>query len=103
MVNLETSGWRNGPPLCTSPRVAAPGSRYRGLARRHPLINALDHLYVEWNYKPLEAVTLPFIGKALENGRFPGDETVDKSAVTMLDELLRWTKALSVLRTPMSR
>ncbi len=50
-----------------------------------------------------DAVTLPFIGKALEDGRFPGDETVDKSAVTMLDELLRWTKALSVLRTPMSR
>ena len=93
------------------------------------LINALDHLYVEWNYKPLgfvsyggisgglrsvqmtkmmlatfkivpmvEAVTIPFIAKALQDGWFTGDEKTDQTAVTMLDELLRWTHALAVLR-----
>ena len=66
------------------------------------LINALDHLYLEWNYKAVgfvsyggisgglrsvqmtkmmltsfklvpivEAVTIPFIAKALQDGRFP--------------------------------
>lgn len=93
------------------------------------LINALDHLYVEWNYKAagfvsyggvsgglrsvqmtrtllsafkmvpiVEAVTIPFVAKELQNGRFPGDERFDKAAGTMLDELLRWTNALATLR-----
>ena len=94
------------------------------------LINALDHLYIEWNYKavgfvsyggvsgglrsvqmtktlltsfkmvPLvEAVAIPFIAKALKDGRYAGDERAEQAAVAMLDELLRWTHALAVLRT----
>ena len=93
------------------------------------LINALDTVYVEWNYKPaafvsyggvsgglrsvqmtkmmlttfklvpiVEAVSIPFIAKELQDGRFPGNEKVDKAAAAMLDELLRWTNALKPLR-----
>ena len=94
------------------------------------LVNALDHLYVEWGYKaagfvsyggisgglravqhakamlttfkivPLvEAVTIPFVSKLVENGRFVGGDAYDKPAKVMLDELLRWTNALASLRT----
>lgn len=93
------------------------------------LVNALDTLYVEWNYKPVgfvsyggasgglrsvqmtkmflttfklvpmvEAVSIPFIAKELHDGRFPGNEKADTAAGAMLDELLRWTNALSTLR-----
>jgi NAD(P)H-dependent FMN reductase len=93
------------------------------------LVNALDHLYSEWNYKAagfvsyggvsgglrstqmtkllltsfkmvpiVEAVAIPFVAKELQDGRFPGNEKTDRSAAAMLDELLRWTNALAVLR-----
>ena len=93
------------------------------------LLNALDHLYHEWNYKacafvsyggvsagtralqterlmvtglkmmPMaEAVTIPFVTQLMENGVFKNNETHDKSATVVLDELLRWTDALKPLR-----
>ena len=93
------------------------------------LVNALDHLYVEWHYKAagfvsyggisgglravqhaksmltsfkvmpiVEAVTIPFVGKLVENGRVPGGDPYDRSAAVMLDELLKWTDALAPLR-----
>lgn len=95
------------------------------------LVNALDHLYVEWNYKPVgfvsyggvsgglrsvqmtkqivttlkmvpivEQVTLPFFNKLVDSatGTFDGGEVNDKAARTMLNELVRWTNALKVLR-----
>jgi NAD(P)H-dependent FMN reductase len=95
------------------------------------LVNALDHLYVEWNYKaaafvsyggisggmrsvqmskmllttlkmvPLyEAVALPFFQQSVDadTGSFKGSESHDKAAAQMLDELVRWTAALRVLR-----
>jgi hypothetical protein len=34
----------------------------------------------------------------MENGVFKGSETLEKASATMLDELLRWTEALAVLR-----
>jgi NAD(P)H-dependent FMN reductase len=46
----------------------------------------------------VEAVSIPFIAKELQDGRFPGNERVDKAAIAMLDELLRWTNALKPLR-----
>jgi NAD(P)H-dependent FMN reductase len=95
------------------------------------LVNALDHLYPEWSYKPagfvsyggvsgglrstqmtklmltsfkivpiVEQVAIPFVAKLIEDGRFAANEMHDKSAVTMLDELLRWTNALVPLRAP---
>jgi len=93
------------------------------------LLNALDHLYHEWNYKacafvsyggvsagtralqterlmvtglkmmPMaEAVNIPFVAQLMENGVFKNNETHDKAATVVLDELLRWTDALKPLR-----
>ena len=93
------------------------------------LVNALDHLYGEWNYKaaalvtyggisgglragqmtrqlltsfkvvPLvEQVTIPFVAQSVADGVFTANETHDKSAQVMLDELVRWTAAVKTLR-----
>jgi NAD(P)H-dependent FMN reductase len=48
----------------------------------------------------VEAVSIAFVSKELQDGRFPGNERFDAAARGMLDELLRWTKALSTLRQP---
>ena len=46
-----------------------------------------------------EAVTIVYHQKLMQpDGSFPGSEALDKSAVTMLDELHRWAEALKVLR-----
>jgi NAD(P)H-dependent FMN reductase len=46
-----------------------------------------------------ESVTIPFIAKQLDgNGVFGGGETHEKASMVMLDELLRWTQAMKVLR-----
>ncbi|HVL66293.1 MAG TPA: NAD(P)H-dependent oxidoreductase [Vicinamibacterales bacterium] len=47
----------------------------------------------------VEAVSIPFVSKLLEEGRFTGGESYDRAAHGMLDELLRWTNALAALRT----
>jgi hypothetical protein len=46
----------------------------------------------------VEAVAIPFITNALQDGRLLGDDRTNKGAWTMLDELLRWPNALAVLR-----
>jgi len=45
-----------------------------------------------------EAVTIPFFGQQLKEGVFQGSEQLEKSIVTMLDELYRWSEALTPLR-----
>ena len=45
-----------------------------------------------------EAVTITFFAQLMENGVFKGSEALEKAGATMLDELLRWTEALTVLR-----
>lgn len=94
------------------------------------LLNALDYLSVEWNYKPAgfvsygglsggtrsvqmtkmvltslkvmplpEAVAFPFFTKSVDaDKKFNPGDTQQKALTTMLDELLRWTHALRVLR-----
>ncbi len=94
------------------------------------LVNALDYLYVEWNYKPcgfvsyggvsgglrgaqasklqvttlkmmpmMEGVMVPMVQSHLgDSGVFGSNELIDSSAKTMLDELLRWAKALQPMR-----
>jgi hypothetical protein len=47
----------------------------------------------------VEAVNIPFYTQLMEDGVFKGNETHDKAATVMLDELLRWTDALKPLRT----
>ncbi len=94
------------------------------------LLNAIDYLFYEWNYKaaafvsyggvsggtrsvqmskqvltslkvvPLpEAVSIPFFAKLIKDGKFDPGDTQDKPLTHMLDELLRWTNALAVLRS----
>lgn len=96
------------------------------------LVNALDYLFFEWQYKPVgfvsyggvsgglrsvqmtkpilcalkmipvvEAVTLPMFAQHLnkETGIFAPGDASDKAAGAMLDELVRWTSALRVLRS----
>lgn len=46
----------------------------------------------------VEAVTIPFISRLVEDGTFKHDEKHNTSAAAMLDELARWTKALHALR-----
>lgn len=46
----------------------------------------------------VEAVNIPFFAQLMENGVFKSNETHDKAAPVMLDELLRWTEALKTLR-----
>jgi NAD(P)H-dependent FMN reductase len=45
-----------------------------------------------------EAVNIPFVALLMENGVFKNNETHDKAATVVLDELLRWTDALKPLR-----
>lgn len=46
-----------------------------------------------------EAVVLPFFNQSIkEDGAFQPGELHEKAAVTMLDELLRWTGAMKTLR-----
>lgn len=94
------------------------------------LLNALDYLYTEWNYKPagfvsygglsggtrsvqmtkqilttlkvvpiVEAVAIPFVANQLsEDGSVRPNESLDKAAEVMLNELFRWTAAMASLR-----
>lgn len=98
------------------------------------LINALDYVYKEWNYKPcgfvsyggasgglravqaarlhastlkmvplMEGVMAPMVANLIDDaGVFQSNELIDKSAVTLLDELLRWTRGLKAMRESMA-
>jgi len=46
----------------------------------------------------VESVTIPFVAKSIDSGRFAAGDTHDKAASVMLDEILRWERALRVLR-----
>jgi NAD(P)H-dependent FMN reductase len=51
------------------------------------------------NMMPIaEAVSLPFAGKLILDGKFEASEAVVKSASGMLDELHRWATALKPMR-----
>jgi NAD(P)H-dependent FMN reductase len=94
------------------------------------LLNAFDHLFKEWNYKPVgfvtyggisagtraaqmtkltvqglkavpivESVNIAFPAKQLADGKFQPNPANDQAATQMLDELVRWTGALAVLRS----
>lgn len=94
------------------------------------LLNALQYVYNEWNYKPatflsyafvsgglravqelkpllttlkvvplVEQIAVPMYPQSLgEDGKFAPNEMHVQSATAALDELLRWTTALSGLR-----
>ena len=94
------------------------------------LVNALDYVYKEWNYKPcgfvsyggvsgglravqavkmqittvkmmpmVEGVMIPMAGSQItDEDKFQSNELIDKSAVTLLDELRYWTDGLKSMR-----
>lgn len=94
------------------------------------LVNALDYVYREWNYKPcgfvsyggvsgglravqavkmqittlkmmpmMEGVMVPMVASLINGaGAFESNELIDKSAVTLLDELRYWTDGLKAMR-----
>ena len=47
-----------------------------------------------------EAVAIPFMSTFIKDGRFHGDDSQAKAAVTMLDELHKWAVALAPMRAP---
>ena len=95
-----------------------------------PLKNALDYLYLEWNYKPVafvsyggiaagtrcvqmlkqvvtaqkmvpvtESVNIPFFTHHIDQqGNFNGNESLDRSAADMLNELAKWSGVLKPMR-----
>lgn len=95
------------------------------------LVNAVDYLFHEWNYKPAalvsyggisgglrsaqmsklllttvkvvvltEAVSIPFFAKKIDqDGTFLSDVPIDHSYVTMMDELMKWTRGLHYMRS----
>lgn len=47
----------------------------------------------------VEGVMVPMVGAQIDDdGRFTSNELIDKSAVTMLDELHRWAVGLKNMR-----
>lgn len=94
------------------------------------LVNALNYVYREWNYKPcgfvsyggvsgglraaqaakmqittlkmmpmMEGVMVQMVSNLIgEDGEFHPTEPIDRSAATLLDELLRWTLGLKAMR-----
>ena len=94
------------------------------------LVNALDYVYREWNYKPcgfvsyggvsgglravqaaklqvttlklmpmMEGVMVPMVASLIdEAGQFQSNALIDKSALTLLDELRYWTDGLKAMR-----
>ena len=94
------------------------------------LVNALDFVYREWNYKPcgfvsyggvsgglravqaakmqitalkmmpmFEGVMVPMVASHIDDdGHFKSNALIDKSATTLLDELLYWADGLKAMR-----
>ena len=47
-----------------------------------------------------DSVYIPFVSQALDDGRFLANESVERAATAMFDELVRYAHALRVLREP---
>jgi NAD(P)H-dependent FMN reductase len=72
---------------------------YGGISGGLRAVQMTKQMLTTFKIMPMvEAVAIPFIGRAVENGVFKADEKHDTSAAAMLDELARWTKALHALR-----
>jgi NAD(P)H-dependent FMN reductase len=72
------------------------------------LVNALDYLFVEWNYKPAAFVSyggasggmrsVQMTKQILTTLKIMPSDTLNDAAAKMLDELLKWSNALQTLR-----
>lgn len=76
---------------------------YGGVSGGLRSVQMTKQLLTTFKMVPLvEQVSIAFVPRLIDNGRFAGGEMFDKSADTMLDELLRWTGALASLRHPVA-
>lgn len=74
---------------------------YGGVSAGLRSANALRIICTANNMMPLPvAVSIPFVAKAVnqETGAFEPGEVQEKASKSMLDELLRWEKAMRTLR-----
>jgi NAD(P)H-dependent FMN reductase len=73
---------------------------YGGLAAGTRAVQMLKQVVTSLKMVPLmEAVNIPFINQLLdEQKRLRSNETIERAAAKMLDELGRWTSALEPLR-----
>jgi NAD(P)H-dependent FMN reductase len=73
---------------------------YGGISGGLRATQSLRPVLVSLRMHPVnDAVIIPFAGPRVENGVFTGDERLERSAITMLDEIARVTAALKGLRT----
>jgi NAD(P)H-dependent FMN reductase len=72
---------------------------YGGISGGMRAAQMLKQTLVALKVMPIpEAVTITFFSQLMEENVFKGSEPLEKSAVTMLDELGRWAGALRALR-----
>jgi NAD(P)H-dependent FMN reductase len=72
---------------------------YGGISGGLRATQSLRPVLVSLRMNPVnDAVIIPFAGPRVEDGVFAGDERLERSATTMLDELARVTSALGALR-----
>ena len=73
---------------------------YGGVAAGTRAAQALKQVLTQLKVVPVaEAVNIPFVAQHLdEDRRFKSTELIDASATAMLDELVKWTEALTGLR-----
>jgi NAD(P)H-dependent FMN reductase len=73
---------------------------YGGVAAGTRATQMLKQVVTALKIMPVpEAVNIPFVAQHLdEDRRFKSTELIDASATAMLDEVLRWTESLALLR-----
>ncbi|HET7360372.1 MAG TPA: NAD(P)H-dependent oxidoreductase [Salinimicrobium sp.] len=72
---------------------------YGGLSGGIRAVQMLKQVVTTLNMVPVtQAVNIPFFSNHIKEGKFEGNEMLEKSANTMIDELLRWTKAMKTMR-----
>jgi NAD(P)H-dependent FMN reductase len=73
---------------------------YGGIAGGTRAVQMIKQVVTTLKMVPVkEGVIIPFVATRIEGGRFESYERLDATARTMLDELARWTRALTAMRT----
>lgn len=72
---------------------------YGGMSGGTRSVQMAKQIITSLKMMPLpEAVAIPFVNNHVRDGAFHGTDPLDQAAKTMLDELVRWSNALAVLR-----
>ena len=92
-LNYVYKEWNHKPAAFVGYGGASGGMR--GVLATKPILNTLKMVPI------VEAVMIPMVTKHLdENRQFRPEDVHTSSALTMLDELLRWAEALKPMRGP---